>query len=100
MKWILEIRPDARMDFDEASDWYLREDPEVRDRFVAAVGKALQRVTERPLSYPIVFGSSVRRAIVEKVRYSIFFPEQDDLIIVHSIFHHSRNPIIWKGQID
>jgi plasmid stabilization system protein ParE len=100
MKWILEIRSDARMDFDEAADWYLAKDPEVRDQFVAAVGKALQRLTERPLSYPIVFGSTVRRAIVEKFRYSIFYSVQDQLVIVHAVFHHSRNPIIWRGRID
>ena len=100
MRWILEIRPKARNEFDDAADWYRAEDPEVRDRFVAEVGKVLQGVTSHPLSYPVVFGSNVRRAIVEKFRYSVFYTVTDHKVIVHSIFHHSRNPIIWKGRID
>ncbi len=96
---LLEIRPVARDEFDEAADWYRDRDPAVRDDFVAAVELALRSITDRPLTFPIVFGSKVRRTVVKRFPYSIFFTYTENLVIVFSIFNDSRNPMIWRGRI-
>ena len=68
----LEIRPAAREEFDEAADWYRYQDPLIRNRFVASVRKALTAIRLRPLTFPIAFGTSVRRAVVARFPYSVF----------------------------
>ena len=100
MNWRLEIRPAARQEFLEASDWYLGSGLDVKENFVTAVRNTIASVQARPLAFPVVFGSAVRRAVVRKFPYSVFFVAEDDRIIVLSIFHDSRNPIIWRGRID
>jgi toxin ParE1/3/4 len=85
MKRILEIRPAARREFDEASDWYRDEDPVLRDRFVSAVEKTITDLTQTPLVFPVVFGSAVHRATVKRFPYSIFFTVDNDLVVVLSI---------------
>jgi len=96
----LEIRPAARQDFDEASDWYRDQDPLIRDKFVAAVRNTFTAITQRPLSFPVVFASTVRRATVGKFPFTVFFRLNAELIIVVAVFHDKRNPIIWHGRID
>jgi len=96
----LEIRPAARAEFDDAADWYKSEDDAIRDEFVAEVGRTLTSIIERPMSFPIVFGSSIRQATVKKFPYTIFFIHRNNTVIVVSIFHTSRNPLIWRGRVE
>ena len=96
----LEIRPAAREDFLDASEWYLSESVALKDTFVKMARETVSSVRERPRSFPVVFGPSVRRAIVKKFPFSVYFIDDGDRIIILSIFHDSRNPIIWHGRID
>ncbi len=100
MPYSLKIRPAARREFDEACDWYKDEASDLRDRFVGAVENAISAVTQRPLAFPVVYGTRARRAVVETFPYSIFFIKDGFKVIILSIFHDSRNPIIWRGRID
>ncbi|MBC7898914.1 MAG: type II toxin-antitoxin system RelE/ParE family toxin [Saprospiraceae bacterium] len=71
----------------------------LRDKFVSSVEKTLVDLSRTPLAYPVVYGSEVHRATVKRFPYSIFFTVEKELVIVLSIFHDSRNPIIWRGRI-
>jgi len=84
----------------EAADWFKERTPEVRDRFVSFVGRTISAVKQRPYAFPVVFGSKVRRAKVSKFKYSVYFFVDGHQIFVISVFHDSRNPIIWRGRID
>lgn len=99
MKRTLEIRPAARREFDEASDWYRDEDPVLRDRFVHAVEMTISDLTWTPFAFPVAYGEAVHRATVKRFPYSIFFTVENELVVVLSIFHDIRNPIVWRGRI-
>ena len=100
MNLIIEFRPAARFDFDEAADWYSAEDPALRDRFVDAVDQTIAAIVRSPASYPIVSGTRIRRAVVRDFPYLIFFWFDSYQVVVISVFHTSRNPIIWRGRTD
>jgi toxin ParE1/3/4 len=100
MPFTLEIRPAARREFDDACDWYSDESIDLRGRFVTAVGKTISSISNRPLTFPVVYGTKARRAVVEQFPFSIFFIIDDTKIVILSIFHDRRNPIIWRGRID
>lgn len=96
----LKLNPGARQDFDEATDWYNEQDESVKVRFVEAVNSAFGQILRSPLSFPVVHGSNVRQAQIRRFPYTIFFTIQPDRILVYSVFHTSRNPIIWRGRLD
>jgi len=95
-----EIRPAAEVEFDEAADRYRLEDKSLCDRFVHTVDICISKITERPFSFPVVEGSHVRRAIVERFPFAVYFILDETHVVILSIFHTSRNPIIWRGRID
>jgi toxin ParE1/3/4 len=96
----LRLSPGATAEFDEAADWYLTEDPDLMAQFVEAINRSLARIVASPFSFPVVAGTQVRRATVKRFSYIILFSVRPDHTWVYSIFHTSRNPIIWRGRID
>ena len=70
MNRILEFRPEARQDFDEAADWYEEQRQGLREEFIYAVDATLARIKSSPLAFPIVTRLMVRRAVVD--RFSLF----------------------------
>jgi len=98
MRFTFEIRPAAEFEFDEASDWYNLQNPSARDRFVLSVDAMISAITKRPLTFPVVEGNKIRRAVINGFPYSIYFVLDGDHIVILSIFHNSRNPIVWRGR--
>lgn len=99
MRSTYEIRPAAEYEYDEAADCYKNEDPAVRDEFVMSVDATISKMINAPLMFPIVGKTKVRRAIVYGFPYSIFFMLVHNHIVLLSIFHNSRNPMIWRGRV-
>lgn len=95
----IELSPAAQIDFDDAADWYGAEDDDLGIRFIYEISSTLALIQRLPSSFPIVHGTSVRRALVRKFPYIILFTVQAERILVYSIFHTSRNPIVWKGRV-
>lgn len=95
----LVLNPGARLDFDEATDWYHEQDESVKIRFVEAVHSVFVQILRSPLSFPVVHGSNVRQAQVRKFPYTIFYTIQPKRILVYSVFHTSRNPTIWRRRV-
>ena len=100
MRFVLEFRPDARIEFDDAADWYENHRAGLRSDFVHAIHDALGRIKKAPLTFPVVEGTFVRRAVVNQFPYSIFFSLNEEVVVVFAVFHHSRNPMIWRGRVD
>ncbi len=98
MSRTLEIREAAEQEFNDAADWYYQEDTLASNRFIIAIEATLSKITHSPDSYPVVFGNEIRRAVVNKFPFSIFFTVDDEVVAILSIFHNSRNPMIWRGR--
>ena len=99
MNHILEFQPAARIEFDEAADWYEGQRPGLRREFIYAVDSALTAILRNPLAFPIVHGSRIRRAVVHHFPFAIIYEAGDDMIVVYAVFHTSRNPLIWRGRV-
>ena len=99
MNHILEFQPAARIEFDEAADWYEDHKPGLRREFTYAVDSALDSILKNPLAFPIVHGSRIRRALVHHFPFAIIYEVSDDVIVVYAVFHTSRNPTIWLGRV-
>ena len=65
--------------------------------FTDAVLLVLDRIRQQPDFFPVV-KKDVRQAIVAKYPYCVYYREDDQTILVTSIFHTSRNPAIWRRR--
>jgi len=92
----LTFRPEARLEFDEAVDWYNTQ-AGLGAAFISAVNNTLDSLCSDPESYPKVHRDT-RRISVPRYPYSIFFRELQDDILILAVFHHSRNPEEWQAR--
>ena len=59
--------------------------------FIRAVDVALATIKKSPMLYPVVL-DEMRRCILKKFPFGVFFSIETDCILIVSIFHSSRNP--------
>ena len=57
----------------------------------------LEAVAEKPLAFPAVH-RDVRRALVKRFPYGVFFLLSHDRVIVLAVLHQARNPAVWKRR--
>ena len=91
------IRPRAERDIQSAYDWYESQEPGVGERFLEAVRKRLEMIREFPESCPIIY-RDVRRAVVSRFPYLIFYVVRRTRIAVLAVLHASRSPATWPRR--
>jgi toxin ParE1/3/4 len=96
---IINFLEAAEIEAAEAIDWYEEKQAGLGTAFRESVESAISSIQANPFAYPIVQGSKVRRALTERFPYSIIYSVETDAILVVSVFHTSRNPIIWRGRV-
>jgi plasmid stabilization system protein ParE len=99
MRFNIEFLPEARLEFDDAADWYEEQLEGLRAEFVITVDAALSQISERPFSYPAIENFPVRRILLNRFPYSVIYSVEGQTVLVYAIFHNSRNPLIWRGRI-
>ncbi|MEX2347763.1 MAG: type II toxin-antitoxin system RelE/ParE family toxin [Balneolaceae bacterium] len=95
----LILTPQAEKDFEDAHDWYESQDPGLGKEFVRCVDVKMASVLRAPHQHQIVYKNTVRRALVNRFPFSIYFVEQKDAISVFAILHQHRNPKAWKSRV-
>jgi plasmid stabilization system protein ParE len=93
----IRLLPEARVEFDHATDWYEQQRTGLGTRFVGRVSEVLRRIGADPHRHPAVY-LDVRKALVPKFPYVILYREGTDEVLVISVFHTSRDPSIWKSR--
>jgi plasmid stabilization system protein ParE len=81
----------------EAQDWYEGEAAGLGRRFRRAIDAVIERMSDNPGQFPIVF-KNVRRAVLRRFPYSRFFVVEDNTLIVIACFHASRDPSHWQER--
>ncbi|MEQ1897470.1 MAG: type II toxin-antitoxin system RelE/ParE family toxin [Vicinamibacterales bacterium] len=93
----LVVRPEAELDAQEAGAWYEGEQPDLGLRFLREVSAAFQRIESGPLQFPLVF-ADVRRAILHRFPFGVFFVLEGDAATVLAIIHLHRHPGAWQSR--
>jgi toxin ParE1/3/4 len=87
----------AREELIDAQDWYEGEAAGLGRRFRQAIDGLIERMIENPRQFPIVL-KNVRRALLRRFPYSLFFVAEDEALIVIACFHASRDPSHWQTR--
>jgi plasmid stabilization system protein ParE len=81
----------------DAQDWYEGEAVGLGQRFLEAIDAVVERMNTNPQQFPVVF-KSVRRALLRRFPYSLFFSIENDTLLVIACFHASRDPAQWQKR--
>jgi len=96
--WVVKLTKAAEEDLREARRWYRREAPHVAPDFRDEVRETHQRIGENPWQYPDVH-RGVRRALVHRFPYAVFYRLWDEAAQVIAITHQARDPEVWKRRL-
>jgi toxin ParE1/3/4 len=97
MNYKLLIRPEAEFDIEEAFEWYEEQNSGLGSEFVRAVDISLATIGRHPLVYPLVY-QEVRRALIRRFPYGIFYLMEEETIVVIACFHVKRDPQQWQSR--
>lgn len=87
----LALREAAFADIDAAEGWYENKEPGLGSQFVDAVDRTLASIEENPRAYPVV-ENTIRRAVVRRFPYSVFYVVEEARVVVLAVFHQAMSP--------
>jgi toxin ParE1/3/4 len=89
------IRSHAERDIAEAYGWYEEQRTGLGADFLLCVEEGLARIQRAPEAYPVVH-KDVRRLLIKRFPYGIFYVVERSAIIVLAVFHERRDPAAWR----
>jgi plasmid stabilization system protein ParE len=91
------VRPEAQTDIREAARWYEDREAGLGLRFIHEIRTSLEHISQSPLRFPIV-EEEVRRALLHKFPYSIYFVNESEAVAIIAVLHQHRRPGAWKSR--
>jgi plasmid stabilization system protein ParE len=92
------LRVEAQAEFDEAFDYYEQQRPGLGVAFVARAQEVFDRIALNPQMHAVVF-ADIRKAVVAKFPYCIFYRPESARVQVIAVFHSSRDPAVWQDRV-
>jgi plasmid stabilization system protein ParE len=97
MRLPIVLRDEAQAEFDEAFDFYEARQTGLGIDFLARVQRVFDRIGVNPLMHRVVVGD-IRKAVVTRFPFCVFYRVHSDRVEVIAVFHGSRDPSIWQGR--
>jgi len=95
----IEWRPAASADLADAYGWYESQAEGLGEAFFHEVRTATRVLESHPHAFPEVH-RRVRRVVVHRFPYNVFYRIQDHRVHILAVFHASRDPAAWQERID
>lgn len=89
------FRLEAEAEFEEAQAWYEDRLRGLGQEFVTRVQATIDVIRRNPGQFPRIDGE-VRRALVRRFPYAIFYLADPESVVIIAVFHTSRDPAIWR----
>ena len=93
----LVAEPRADLDVAAAYQWYENERGGLGLELLGEVGATYNRITEDPLQYQDL-GSGIRRGLLRRFPYAVYFSVEDDTVVILAALHVSRDPAEWQRR--
>jgi toxin ParE1/3/4 len=94
----LVIRLQAQVDAEDAAGWYESQQLGLGLRFVDELDYVLKRIAASPLQFP-KFDSRIRRGLLKRFPYSVYFLASDEQVEVIAVLHQHRHPDNWRSRL-
>ena len=93
----IKISPFAEQDLDMTVEWYNFQSDGIGNEFAYVISEMFERIKTNPLQFPKDYGK-MRKAVIKRFPYSVFFVVKDEVAFIFGIFSASRNPNIMKNR--
>lgn len=94
---VLRFTAAARADVLDAYDWYETKRRGLGIRFLEEIDAAVERIKIHPRASSAML-DDIRRVLLRKFPYGLFFRIEPEAIYVIACFHASRDPKIWQSR--
>lgn len=89
MSYELLVAVSAKRDI--AENWAYYKDFGKADRFLGAIDLAFEQIAHRPFMFPVAY-ETVRRALLRRFPFSVFFVVEGGHAVVLAVHHMRRDP--------
>ena len=93
---VVRFLPEALDDVIEIQRWYASRQRGLGQAFAEAITAGVERIASDLATFPYVHGS-VRRLVVNRFPYAIYFREAGDAIVVIAV-HGRQDPRLWQDR--
>ena len=99
MTYRVIVRPEAAREVQGAFDWYGGRSEGLGLEFLRAADACLASVRRNPSAFPKVH-KDVRRVLMRKFPYALFYLFEEESIVAVACFHAKRDPIDWLRRAE
>lgn len=93
----LSLHPEAEVDVAEAITFYDRRTVGLGSDFLGEVLEAFERIESAPEAWPVIT-KPVRRCLVERFPYCVYYRIEQEEIFVLAVQHGRRKPEGWRSR--
>ena len=86
----IRFQPEAEAELAAARLWYSLHREGLDDALTQRVDETLQRIARAPYAYPVVY-RHLRRAVLRKFPFAIFYEPIAHEVVVFAVYHSSRD---------
>jgi len=94
----LKLKQEVYDDIKVAYDWYESQRIGLREDFLLTLEESYSKITRTPKIYQLIH-KIVRRKLLRRFPYGVFFVLRDDEVIVIAIMHTKRKPSDWNARL-
>jgi len=91
------FRPEAEEDVEKIYKWYESQQEGLGEEFLHILQQNLEIVREYPEAFQIIY-KNIRRIILSKFPYLVFYIALKDRIVVLAVLHAFRNSADWPAR--
>lgn len=99
MTFRIVVQPEAVDDLSDARAWYEEQQAGLGAEFLECAGEVLERLREHPRMYAVI-AHGVRRALIRKFPYIVYYHFDGDVVDVIGVFHALRDPSTWHSRLE
>jgi plasmid stabilization system protein ParE len=97
MKLPVVFLPEAQADLEDAFQWYESHRPGLGSDLLKSLDEAIDQIQANGSAFAKLHGD-VRRVLVRRFLYAVYFRESNDQFLILAVFHARRNPKVWKHR--
>ena len=99
MNYKISIQPEAEFDFEEAFKWYEEKSRGLGSEFIPAFDASLSAIQRSLFVCRIVY-REIRRKLMRRFPYGIFYVFESETIYIIAYFHVKRDLQQWQRRLN
>ena len=96
-KYRLVSEPQTDLEIEATFQWYQKQQTGLGVEFLEELRAVYTRIGEGPLKYQHL-RSGIRRALLRRFPYAVYFAVEQDAIVVLAVLHAARDPEEWQRR--